>query len=112
MQGDFDREAWQNLEVEAALSEANVGDFVPEKEMAAKFNQLGQRKNAEADRWKRENNEAIQELNRMVEERGLFSDELLKVEKIMERVRKGEEKLFSLEDVERELGLDGETSCQ
>jgi len=29
---------------------------MPEKEMAAKFNQLGQRKNAEADRWKRENN--------------------------------------------------------
>lgn len=112
MQGDLDQEAWERSHIEAALSEADTGDFLPEKEMAAKFNQLGQRKNAEADRWKRENNEAIQELNRMVEERGLFSDELLKVEKIMERVLKGEEKLFSLEDVERELGLDGETSCQ
>ena len=106
MQGDFDREVWQNLEVEAALSEANVGDFVPEKEMAAKFNQLGQRKNAEADRWKLENHEAIQELNRIVEERGLFSDGLFDVEQVMERVSNGEETLHSLDDVERELGFD------
>ncbi|RWT68769.1 hypothetical protein DN604_23105, partial [Aeromonas caviae] len=54
--------------------------------MAAKFNQLGQRKNAEADRWKLENHEAIQELNRIVEERGLFSDGLFDVEQVMERV--------------------------
>ncbi len=30
MQGDFDQEAWQNLEVEAALSEANVSVKVKE----------------------------------------------------------------------------------
>ena len=30
---------------------------------------------SEAERWKRENREAIQTLNRMVEERGLFSDD-------------------------------------
>ena len=30
---------------------------------------------SEADRWKRENRDAIQTLNRMVEERGLFSDD-------------------------------------
>ena len=32
------REAWQIAEVEAALREADAGDFVPEKEMMAKFN--------------------------------------------------------------------------
>lgn len=32
------REAWQITEVEAALREADAGDFVPEKEMMAKFN--------------------------------------------------------------------------
>lgn len=32
------REAWQVAEVEAALCEADAGDFVPEKEMMAKFN--------------------------------------------------------------------------
>ncbi len=68
MQGDLDQEAWERSHIEAALSEADTGDFLPEKEMAAKFNQLGQRKNAEADRWKLENHEAIQELNRIVEE--------------------------------------------
>ena len=35
------REAWQIAEVEAALREANAGDFVPEKEMMAKFNRWG-----------------------------------------------------------------------
>jgi RHH-type rel operon transcriptional repressor/antitoxin RelB len=35
------REAWQISEVEAALREADSGDFVPEKEMMAKFNQWG-----------------------------------------------------------------------
>ena len=35
------REAWQITEVEAALREADAGDFVPEKEMMAKFNQWG-----------------------------------------------------------------------
>lgn len=35
------REAWQISEVEAALSEADAGDFVPEKEMAVKFNRWG-----------------------------------------------------------------------
>ncbi|MFL9598815.1 type II toxin-antitoxin system CcdA family antitoxin, partial [Aeromonas veronii] len=30
---------------------------------------------SEAERWKRDNREAIQTLNRMVEERGLFSDD-------------------------------------
>jgi len=47
MQGDLDQEAWERSHIEAALSEADTGDFLPEKEMAAKFNQLGQRKNAE-----------------------------------------------------------------
>jgi post-segregation antitoxin (ccd killing protein) len=37
---------------------------------------LGKRKKAEADGWAQDNHEAIQELNRMVEERGLFSDGL------------------------------------
>ena len=32
------REAWQIAEVEAALLEADADDFVPEKEMMAKFN--------------------------------------------------------------------------
>ena len=35
------REAWQISEVEAALREADAGDFVPEKEMMAKFNRWG-----------------------------------------------------------------------
>jgi predicted transcriptional regulator len=35
------REAWQVAEVEAALCEADAGDFVPEKEMMAKFNRWG-----------------------------------------------------------------------
>ena len=35
------REAWQIAEVEAALREADAGDFVPEKEMMAKFNRGG-----------------------------------------------------------------------
>ena len=35
------REAWQIAEVEAALREADAGDFVPEKEMMVKFNRLG-----------------------------------------------------------------------
>jgi predicted transcriptional regulator len=35
------REAWQIAEVEAALREADAGDFVPEKEMMAKFNRWG-----------------------------------------------------------------------
>ena len=35
------REAWQITEVEAALREADAGDFVPEKEMMAKFNRWG-----------------------------------------------------------------------
>ena len=99
-------EAWQSAQVEAALSEADAGDFVPEKDMVAKLNQLGKRKKAEADGWAQDNHEAIQELNRMVEERGLFSDGLFKIEQIMERVRKGEEVLHSLDDVERELSRD------
>ena len=35
------REAWQIAEVEAALREADAGDFVPEKEMTAKFTRWG-----------------------------------------------------------------------
>ena len=35
------REAWQISEVEAALREADAGDFVSEKEMMAKFNRWG-----------------------------------------------------------------------
>ena len=35
------REAWQIAEVEAALLEADADDFVPEKEMMAKFNWWG-----------------------------------------------------------------------
>ncbi len=35
------REAWQIAEVEAALREADAGDFVPEKEMMAKFKRWG-----------------------------------------------------------------------
>lgn len=35
------REAWQIAEVEAALREADAGDFVLEKEMMAKFNRWG-----------------------------------------------------------------------
>ncbi len=105
-------EAWQSEQVEVALSEADAGDFVPEKDMAAKLNQLGKRKKAETDGWAQDNREAIQELNRMVEERGLFSDGLFQAEQIMERVRKGEEVLHSLDDVERDLGLDGAAPCR
>ncbi|MGN5064905.1 type II toxin-antitoxin system CcdA family antitoxin [Aeromonas sp. 6P] len=112
MQVDVAHEAWQGEQVEAALSEADVGDFLPEKEMAEKLNQLGKRNKVEMDGWAQENYEAIQELNRMVEERGLFSDGLSKVEQTMERVRKGEEVLHSLDDVERELGLDGAAPCR
>jgi RHH-type transcriptional regulator, rel operon repressor / antitoxin RelB len=36
----LDLEAWQLAQIEAALSEADAGDFMPEKEMVAKFNQL------------------------------------------------------------------------
>lgn len=110
MQGDLDREAWQNAQVEAALSEADAGDFLPEKDMAEKLNQLGKRNKVEMDGWAQENHEAIQELNRMVEEQGLLSDDLSKAEQIMERVRKGEEVLHSLDDVERELSLDAPRS--
>ena len=35
------REAWQITEVEAALRDADAGDFVSEKEMMAKFNRWG-----------------------------------------------------------------------
>lgn len=35
------REAWQIEQIEAALNEADAGDFVPENEMAAKFNRWG-----------------------------------------------------------------------
>ncbi|QHB84890.1 ribbon-helix-helix protein, CopG family (plasmid) [Aeromonas veronii] len=35
------REVWQITEVEAALREADAGDFVSEKEMMAKFNRWG-----------------------------------------------------------------------
>ena len=35
------REAWQITEGEAALREADAGDFVSEKEMMAKFNRWG-----------------------------------------------------------------------
>ena len=35
------REAWQIAQIEAALIEADSGDFVPEKEMAAKFSRWG-----------------------------------------------------------------------
>ena len=35
------REAWQITEVEAALREADAGDFVSVKEMMAKFNRWG-----------------------------------------------------------------------
>lgn len=73
---DMHHEAWQSEQVEAALSEADAGDFMPEKDMAAKLNQL------------------------------------VKAEQIMERVRKGEEVLRSLDDVERELGLDGAAPCR
>ena len=110
MQVDVAHEAWQGTQVEAALSEADAGDFLPEKEMAEKLNQLGKRNKVEMDGWAQENHEAIQELNRIVEEHGLLSDDLSKAEQIMERVRKGEEVLHSLDDVERELSLDAPRS--
>ena len=110
MQVDVAHEAWQGTQVEAALSEADAGDFLPEKEMAEKLNQLGKRNKVEMDGWAQENHEAIQELNRIVEEHGLLSDDLSKAEQIMERVRKGEEALHSLDDVERELSLDAPRS--
>lgn len=110
MQVDVAHEAWQGTQVEAALSEADAGDFLPEKEMAEKLNQLGKRNKVEMDGWAQENHEAIQELNRIVEEHGLLSDDLSKAEQIMEIVRKGEEVLHSLDDVERELSLDAPRS--
>jgi len=39
-------------------------------------------------------------------------NQLRKVELIMERVRNGEEALYSLDDVERNLGLDGADPCR
>ncbi|MDH0939227.1 type II toxin-antitoxin system CcdA family antitoxin [Aeromonas caviae] len=110
MQVDVAHEAWQGAQVEAALSEADAGDFLPEKEMAEKLNQLGKRNKVEMDGWAQENHEAIQELNRIVEEHGLLSDDLSKAEQIMERVCKGEEVLHSLDDVERELSRDAPRS--
>ncbi len=41
IQDYLSREAWQIAEVEAALREADAGDFVSEKEMMAKFNRWG-----------------------------------------------------------------------
>ena len=38
---DLAHEAWQAEQIEAALSEADAGDFVPEMEMAAKFSRWG-----------------------------------------------------------------------
>ncbi|HAT2250427.1 TPA: ribbon-helix-helix protein, CopG family [Aeromonas hydrophila] len=35
------REAWQVAQIEAALIEADAGDFMPETDMAAKFNRWG-----------------------------------------------------------------------
>lgn len=35
------REAWQVAEIEAALNEADAGDFVLEQEMEARFNRWG-----------------------------------------------------------------------
>ena len=35
------REAWQIAQIEAALSEADAGDFMPETDMASKFNRWG-----------------------------------------------------------------------
>ena len=35
------REAWQIAQIEVALIEADSGDFVPEKEMTAKFSRWG-----------------------------------------------------------------------
>lgn len=97
------REAWQIAQIEAALSEADAGDFVPETEMAAKFNR------AEDEGL---SHEKIQELNRITEDHRLLSDDWKEAEQIMERVNKGEEVLYSLSDVERELGLDGDATCR
>jgi predicted transcriptional regulator len=41
IQDYLDREAWQITEIEAAIREADAGDFVPENEMAAKFQRWG-----------------------------------------------------------------------
>jgi len=57
MQVDVAHEAWQGTQVEAALSEADAGDFLPEKEMAEKLNQLGKRNKVEMDGWAQENHE-------------------------------------------------------
>ncbi len=35
------REAWQVAQIEAALIEADAGDFMPATDMAAKFNRWG-----------------------------------------------------------------------
>lgn len=40
MQGNVAYEAWQGAQVEAALMEADAGDFVLEKDMLAKFYRL------------------------------------------------------------------------
>lgn len=89
------RDVWQIAQVEAALNEADAGDFVPESEMAAKLDQLG-----------------IQELNRITDDHRLLSDDWKEAEQIMEIVRQGEEALYPLSDVERELGLDGDAPCR
>ncbi|WP_037424366.1 type II toxin-antitoxin system RelB family antitoxin [Shewanella xiamenensis] len=41
IQDYLDREAWQIAEIQAALREADAGDFVPENEMNAKFQRWG-----------------------------------------------------------------------
>jgi predicted transcriptional regulator len=41
IQDYLDREAWQITEIEAAIREADAGDFVPENEMVAKFQRWG-----------------------------------------------------------------------
>lgn len=48
-----------------------------EPELAASLAAVPQHEinSSEAERWKRENREAIQTLNRIVEEHGLFSDD-------------------------------------
>lgn len=75
--------------IEAALSEADTGDFCRKRD-GSEVQSVGPAEKREADRWKLENHEAIQELNRIVEERGLFSDGLFDVEQVMERVSNGE----------------------
>lgn len=41
IQDYLDREAWQIAEIQAALREADAGDFLPEHEMNAKFQRWG-----------------------------------------------------------------------